>query len=316
MKKISFIATVLNESKNIDNFLRSIFNQTEPIEDIIIVDGGSIDDTVSKIANFKFPNSASKAKIKLIFKKGNRSVGRNEAIRKSSNEIIVCSDAGCILDKDWINNIIKSFASSKVDVVAGYYSGIAKTVFQKCLIPYVLVMPDRINVNYFLPASRSMAFRKSIWKKVGGFDEKYSNNEDYVFARKLIKQGAKIVFEKRAIAYWTPRDNLKDAFIMFYRFAKGDAESHIFRPKVIMIFFRYVIGLIFVFFYVITKSYLIFNALYLILFAYILWSIIKNFKYVGNIAALYYLPLIQITSDIAIILGTLAAIIRGKTMYN
>lgn len=314
--KVSFIATVYNEEATVERLLQSLFCQSKFPDEIIIVDGGSTDNTVAEISSFQFPVFNARAKIKLIFKKGNRSVGRNEAIKNANNEIIACSDAGCILDKDWMKNIIKPFASSEVDVVAGYYKGIAKTVFQKCLIPYVLVMPDKVNAGNFLPASRSMAFRKSIWEKVGGFDEKYSHNEDYAFAHKLKKNGAHIVFKKNAIANWIPRNNFKDSFRMFFRFAKGDAQSHIFRPKVMMIFLRYLIGLLLALFYLITKSHLILNTLYLILFVYIFWSIIKNFKYVRRIGAIYYLPLIQITSDIAIILGTSIAIIRGKTMYN
>ena len=308
--KVSFITTVYNEESTIESLLESLFSQSKFPDEIIIVDGGSTDNTVSEISNFQFPISNTKAKIKLIFKRGNRSVGRNEAIRAATNGIIVCSDAGCVLDKDWVRNILKPFKNSKVDVVAGYYRGLAKTNFQKCLIPYTLVMPDRINSSNFLPSSRSMAFKKSIWKKAGKFPEKFSNNEDYVFAKRLKEINAKIIFEKSAIAYWIPRNNIKDAFIMFYRFAKGDAESRIFRPKVAMIFLRYVIGLFFVVVYIISKSYLILNTLYLILPIYILLAVAKNYKYVNNLAALYYLPIIQIISDCAVLLGTIEGLLN------
>jgi glycosyltransferase involved in cell wall biosynthesis len=313
--KISFISTILNEQNSVDKFLNSIFVQTRMPDEVIIVDGGSTDNTISEISNFKFPPlrqgfagraiSNTKTRIKLIFKKGNRSVGRNEAIKVSSNEIIVCSDAGCILDENWVSNIVKPFEDSKIDVAAGYYQGLAKTNFQKCLTPYVLVMPDKIDPNNFLPASRSMAFRKSVWKKAGRFPEKFSNNEDYVFATKLRSINAKIVFEKTAIVYWIPRETIKDAFIMFYRFALGDAESHIYRPKVALIFLRYIVVLGLISMSYILRSSLILNTLYLILVAYLVWSISKNFKYVKNISALYYLPVIQIISDLAIIIGTI-----------
>jgi len=308
--KVSFIATVYNEESAIKQLLKSLFSQSKFPDEIIIVDGGSTDNTVSEISNFKFSTPNKKAKIKLIFKKGNRSVGRNEAIEKSNNEIIVCSDAGCILDENWIKNVTEPFENLKVDVVAGYCRGDAKTIFQKCLIPYVLVMSDKVDGNNFLPATRSMAFKKSMWKKAKGFPEQFSNNEDHVFAKRLKEINAKIVFEKKAIVYWMPRGNLSDAFIMFYRFAKGDAESRIFRPKVIILFFRYIIGLLLVVFYAISKSYIILNTLYLILLAYIIWSITKNYKYVKDIRAIFLLPLIQITSDIAVICGSTKGLMR------
>jgi glycosyltransferase involved in cell wall biosynthesis len=302
--KVSFIATVYNEELTIKKLLESLFSQSRLPDEIIIVDGGSTDNTITEISSFQFPKSDNKANIKLIFKKGNRSVGRNETIKGANNEIIVCSDAGCILDKDWIKNIIKPFDDSRVDVVAGYYKGKPNSIFQKCLIPYVLVMPDKINPKDFLPASRSMAFRKSIWKKVGGFPEEFSNNEDYVFAKKLKKINAKIVFEKTAIVYWIPRGNIKDAFVMFYRFAKGDAESCIFRPKVLLIFLRYILYLLLIFIYVMSKSSMMLNIIYLVSFCYVLWSISKNYKYVKNVWAIIHLPIIQIISDLAVLSGT------------
>jgi glycosyltransferase involved in cell wall biosynthesis len=312
--KVSFITTVYNEESTVRLLLKSLFSQSKSPDEIIIVDGGSTDNTILEISNFKFPISNPKAQIKLIFKKGNRSVGRNEAIRSANNEIIVCSDSGCILDENWTSNIVKHFEDKKTDVVAGYYRGLAKTNFQKCLIPYVLVMQDKVNADDFLPASRSMAFKKSIWKKAGEFPEEFSNNEDYVFARKLKNINAKIIFEKKAIAYWIPRDNIKDAFIMFYRFALGDAESRIYRPKVALIFLRYIVVLGLISMFYILKSSLILNTLYLILVAYLVWSIAKNFKYVKNITALYYLPLIQVVSDFAVIFGTIKGLFFFKNI--
>ena len=307
--KVSFIATVYNEEQAIKLLLESIFSQSKFPDEIIIVDGGSTDNTIPEISSFHFPKSTNKTNIKLIFKKGNISVGRNEAIKSASNEIIVCSDAGCTLDKDWIRNIIRPFEDGDVDVVAGYYKGSPKTVFQECLIPYVLVMPDKVNANDFLPATRSIAFKKSIWKKIGGFDEKISHGEDYLFAKKLRKFNANIRFEKNAIVYWIPRDSIKDAFVMFYRFAKGDAKSKIFRPKVFLIFLRYIIGLFLVIFYAVTNMQTILIILYLLIFIYILWSIGKNYIYVGKIKAILFLPLLQLVSDIAVIIGTIMGFI-------
>ncbi len=257
--KVSFITTVYNEESTIGNLLHSLLIQSKIPDEIIIVDGGSTDATASVISNFKFQISNKQIKFKFIIKRGNRAVGRNEAIRKASNKIILSSDSGCILDKDWVKNITEPFKNAKVDVVAGYYQGNPKNIFQKCIVPYVLVMPDKADKNNFLPSTRSMAFKKNVWKEVGGFPQEFSNNEDYVFAKKLKAINANIIFEKNAIVNWSPRDNIIDAFIMFYRFAKGDAEAHIFRAKVILIFARYVIGIIFIISFLIFKSYIILN---------------------------------------------------------
>src|SRR3989344_1640491 len=101
--KISFVTTVFNEEKTINKLLDSIKKQTVYPDEVIIVDGGSTDNTLSVISNFQFP--ISNKNVKIINKEGNRSVGRNEAIRNSKGEVIAVSDAGCVLDRSWIKNI-------------------------------------------------------------------------------------------------------------------------------------------------------------------------------------------------------------------
>lgn len=313
---ISYITTVFNEEGTIEEHLNSLLNQSFLPKEVIIVDGASKDKTVEKINTFISKFKKRKVKFKLIIKKGNRSVCRNEAIKKTAGNIIACSDSGCRLDKNWLKNITKSFTSPSSQVVAGYYKGEPKTIFQKCLVPYVLVMPDKLNEKKFLPATRSIAFRKNVWKKIGGFDERLSHNEDYVFAKKIKEKKIPISFARNAIVYWKPRKNLKSAFVMFFRFAFGDAEAGIWRPKVLFIFLRYLL-----FFSLVSVSSL-FNSKTILIFCYVLlgaypvWAISKNYRYIKSIHALYILPSLQLTSDLAVIIGTILGIIKSLNLLR
>ena len=307
--KMSLVCTVLNEENTIGKFIDSIALQSMVPLEVVIVDGGSNDNTVFEI-NKKTKQYFKKLNIKLFVKKGNRSVGRNFGIRKASSGIILLSDSGCILDRDWVKEIIKPFSNSKTDVVAGYYKGESRDVFQKSLIPYVLVMGDKVDKNNFLPATRSMAIKKNIWKKLGGFDEGLSHNEDYAFANKLIEKSVKITFTKKAIVKWIPRKNLFQSFKMFFRFALGDAQARIYREKVIYILLRYVFAFYLIALIPIIKS-IYFNITILAIgLFYIIWSIKKNYKYVNNKMAFIYLPLLQFSSDLAVIAGTLIGFVQ------
>lgn len=309
----AFITTVFNEEKTITFLLDSIRKQLKKPDEIIIVDGGSKDKTAllikSWIKNLK--SEDLKKRIKFIIKKGNRSVGRNEAVKRATSKIIISSDSGCILDKNFIKNIIEPFKDDKVDVVAGFYKGLASSAFQKSLIPYVLVMPDKVNPKKFLPAARSMAFKKLIWKKVGGFPQEYSYNEDYVFAKKLEKVNAKIIFKRNAVVYYIPRKDIFESFSMFFKFAYGDAESGILRPKVLLVFLRYIFIIWLLIYSYIFKLAFITKAILYILLLYIVWSVWKNYRYVKAKRGFIYLPAIQFTSDIAIIIGTSFGFIRS-----
>jgi cellulose synthase/poly-beta-1,6-N-acetylglucosamine synthase-like glycosyltransferase len=312
--RISLIVTTYNEEKTIGKLIDSIAKQSKIPSEIIVVDGGSNDRTI-EVLEKKLKTYKNKLYIKIINKIGNRSVGRNEAVNKASGDIILCTDAGCILDKDWIKNITKPFEDKSVDVVAGYYKGLSKNIFQKSLIPYVLVMEDRIN-NDFLPATRSMAFKKYAWKKVNGFNEKLSHNEDYDFANNLKKSKLKIVFAKNAIVYWVPRKNLKEAFIMFFRFALGDVQANLLRDKVIYIFLRYIFAGYLIILSFIERSVYLYLFIALCFLGYVLWSIWKNYKYVVDLKAIFYLPILQFLSDLAVLFGTIAGLVQRLSLKS
>ena len=177
-------------------------------------------------------------------------------------------------------------------------------------------MPDKVNPETFLPATRSIAFRKSIWKRVGGFNEKLSHNEDYAFAKSLQKVKAKIFFAKDALVYWIPRTTFKEAFIMFFRFAYGDAEARILRPKVLLLFFRYFVAIAVVVLALMYHTYLLAFILFIKLLFYILWSIYKNYRYVKDPAAFTILPALQFTADIAVLSGTIGSSTSDVARYG
>lgn len=296
--KVSVAMTVLNEEKSIAPLLESILSQTEKPDEVIIVDGGSRDRTVAQIKNSKLKIQKGKSKFKIYIKRGyNRAQGKNYAIKKAKNEIIAITDAGVILDKNWVKNITGPFKNKSVEIVSGYYKIDASTIFEKCVGVYVLVMPDKVSSKTFLPSSRSMALKKSTWREAGGFPEEFPLNDDYVFAHTLKRLKKNFYFARDAICYWKPRQNIVSAFLMFYFFALGDSQARIFRPKVGFIFLRYIIG-----FVILIVNMPIFSFLFTL---YILWAIIKNYKYVKSWQAIFFLPILQLTSDIAVMGGSL-----------
>lgn len=309
LSKTSLICTVFNEESTVQRLIDSIAKQTKIPDEVIFVDGGSTDRTREIIRDNikKYPH----LKLQLFVKKGNRSIGRNEAVRRSRNAIILSTDAGGFLDNRWVESITKPFLNKKTDVVAGYYKGIHSNTFQKSLIPYVLVMRDKLDHKSFLPATRSMAFKKEVWERLGGFDEKLSHNEDFVFANKIKDKGFLIKFQSSAIAYWIPRKNILEAFKMFFRFAYGDAESGIIRDKVVYIFLRYFFALYLIILSVIMKSALLWFTAGALLLSYIVWSIYKNYKYVKEPSTFFYLPILQFSSDAAVLIGSSLGLIKS-----
>lgn len=293
--KVSFITTVYNEEKNIKPLIDSLLRQTKMPDEIIIVDAKSTDGTVRELDKFK--SKFGNINFQILSKKGNRSVGRNIAIAKAKGNIIVATDAGCIIDKNWLERITSPFQNSKAEVVAGFYKPITKNTFEKCLAAYTCVMEDKVNSD-FLPSSRSVAFRKSVWKSVGGYPEELNTCEDLVFARELKRKGFNFKVAKKAFVLWPQRENIFEAAKQFYQYAVGDGQANYIRFNTWFLFARYITGLI-----------LFFVSLYLLaacFILYIYWSIYKNYRYVNDLRGLFFLPVLQLVSDMAVITGTFA----------
>lgn len=306
--KITFITTVKNEEKTISLFLESLKKQTRKPDEIIIVDGRSTDNTTSIIYDL---SSIIKIPVRVIRKRGNRSVGRNTAIKNSSFEIIVCSDSGCILDRNWVEQIITPFSDRSVDVVAGFYKAKTNSIFEKCLASYTCTMPDKLDVNNFLPSSRSIAFRKTAWGKVKGYPENLNTCEDLVFARNMKRAGLKFVTQKNALVYWPQRKNIFQAAKQFYNYALGDGQAGYIRFNTYFLYARYMLGILLAVYFLLSINYYLLTIILVLLFLYISWSIQKNYRYVKNGKALFYLPLLQFTSDIAVISGTIIGGIKS-----
>jgi hypothetical protein len=191
-------------------------------------------------------------------------------------------------------------------VVAGYYYSLAETPFEQAVTPYALVMPDRVNAETFLPATRSMLLPTAVWQQVGRFDVELSDNEDYAFAQELVAAEVPIVFSQSAQVGWQPRSTLGGFWKMIYRFARGDAYAGIWRPKVGVLFLRYLVGALLVL--AATTHPILWLVIIAALLAYVAWSISKNYRYVPD--GRYWLPVLQLVSDVAVMVGTIMGIIR------
>ncbi len=314
--KLSFITTVFNDENGIEELLKSLSVQSKRIDEIIVCDAFSSDKTLEKI--FSFRKLFKEKGINLIFfrKKGNRSIGRNEAIRKSRGDIILVSDSGCILDKNWVKEITSPFTSEKIDVVSGYYKPVTRNVFEKCLSTYTCVMPDKIDKNNFLPSSRSVAFKKSVWKKVGKYPEELDTCEDLVFAKRTQDMGAEFYFQKKAVVYWPQRNNIFEAVKQFFSYAIGDGRAHFFRGQTPFLYFRALIFIYLLTLIPIYKSYRLYSFMLLAITFYIIWSVVKNYRYIKKAEALFYLPLLQVAADIAVVSGTTIGYIQSFSFYK
>ena len=343
--KISVCITVKNEEKTVGDLLTSLLGQSLKPDEIVVVDGCSSDKTFAILRHL----AKKDKRIKIVREPGSIAHGRNTGIEVANNDIVVTTDAGCIPHPDWLEKITEPFlihlggdpaaagppseeytevsivshSRGGIGVVAGFYEMPAKNSFQKAAGVYLGVPPERFDPQKFLPSTRSVAFRKSVWEDLGGFNEKLQKGaEDSDFFYRCVKKSVKIVRVGEARVDWKEIENIsfKEAMRKFFNYAKGDVQSKIWRHpfktitshniKVILIFIRYFVGLILLVFSVFNPASLVLLVILAIL--YLLWPIYKWRDVIFDWKARLWLPVIQISSDFAVMSGFIRGIFSRK----
>jgi glycosyltransferase involved in cell wall biosynthesis len=311
---ISICITTFNEAGSIAELLDSLLEQTLKADEIIIVDGGSIDATAKIIRNYqkKFK------KIKLIQAKCTRAEGRNLSVKASKNELIAITDGGCVAHKNWLQEITKPLLENKADISAGFYKMVGKNPMQNAMSVFLGVVPYKFKEN-FLPSTRSMAFSKKAWEKAGGFPESRENSaEDTDFNYTAVKLGLNYARVKSAIVEWGMPVSLQAFYFKIKEYAKWDAYRKIWwhptqglsshNIKVIVVYLRYLAGVVLLI-YSFYNPYA-FPILFFLILAYLFWAFWKVKKAFKGYKAALYGPLLQIVCDLAVMAGFVSGILE------
>jgi glycosyltransferase involved in cell wall biosynthesis len=235
---VSVIATIKNEGPAIGSLLDSLINQTRPPDEIVLVDGGSTDDTLEIIESYK-----AWLPLKLLAAPGsNISQGRNIAIGAASGPLIAATDAGVVLSPVWLEEITRPLEEQSAAVVSGWFEADPFTDFEVVMGTTVLPELADVNPETFLPSSRSVAFLKEAWAAAGGYPEWLDFGEDLVFDLNL-KENGSFAFAPHAIAYFRPRGSLRAFFRQYYFYARGDGKANLWAKRHILRYITYLIAL-------------------------------------------------------------------------
>jgi glycosyltransferase involved in cell wall biosynthesis len=179
---ISVIIPAHNYGKYILECLNSILNNNNSlINEIIIINDSSIDETDLILKDYPKKNN----KIK-YYNKSFRSLSKslNFAITKASANLITKVDADDWVEKNFLEIYYNTLKKNNYDFIYGNLR-IVSELNKKILYRNQYVSLFNKKLKY--PYGSGTIFKKILWEKVGGFNEKIKYQDDYDFWLRLNK---------------------------------------------------------------------------------------------------------------------------------
>ena len=131
--KVSVLIAARNEEKNIEKLLESLKKQSFPKElfEVIIVNDHSTDNTDEIINDFINKNKELDVKLLKAEKTGKKH-SISQALHSAINELIIVTDADCVLNDLWIESIVGFYQEEKCKMIlAPVLLSPAENLFEK-----------------------------------------------------------------------------------------------------------------------------------------------------------------------------------------
>lgn len=195
--RVSVVVPAYNAETNIGSCLDALIHQTYPrdLYEIIVIDDGSRDATAETVKEYSVRYFCQENK--------GPAAARNHGAQQADGEILLFTDADCIPDTNWIEEMLKPFQNARIAAVKGAYRNenqrllarFAQIEFEE---RYALLSQEE---SIDMIDTYSAGYRKEIFDAMGGFDSSFpcANNEDTELSYRLAARHHLMVFNPNAI---------------------------------------------------------------------------------------------------------------------
>jgi glycosyltransferase involved in cell wall biosynthesis len=230
---ITIVIPVRNEEAHLGAVLQSLLDQEYPQDrfEIFVADGNSVDRTariVEKIAN----DSTVRVKV-LPNPLQLSSAGRNVGVRHSAGELVFFIDGHChIPSKTLLRDAAKLFETTGADCLCRpqplqfhenslFQKGVAQaraTALGHGRDSTIFDLSYEGPVN---PSSAGALYRRSVFDRVGLYDEGFDAGEDVEFNHRVFKSGLVSFISPRLAIEYQPRKTFGELWRQMMRYGRG-----------------------------------------------------------------------------------------------
>ena len=182
--KVSIITATLNAAGTLEEAAESLFAQTHPDIEYIVVDGGSADGTPDLVRSFG-------KKVDLFISEPDHGIydAINKGLAKSSGEILGLLHADDIFaDPDTIEKIVQQFRTSQCDAIYGDLQYVHRSNPSRVIRRWKsgTFLPGLINRGW-MPPHPTLFIRREVFLKHGPYNLCYKTAADYDFMLRIMK---------------------------------------------------------------------------------------------------------------------------------
>lgn len=233
LPKISVILPVRNEAQRISPLLDQLLLQTYPADryEILVADGRSTDGTRYIVREKARESTVS---IRLIDNSGIRSgAGRNAGLAQATGEIILFIDGHCEVPSERLLEdtafLLEETGAECLcrpqPLIAFGPRGVGRIVAD---VRASALGHGRDSLIYNMhhsgfvhPASSGATYRRSIFERVGVYDESFDACEDVELNTRVAAAGYKAYTDPRLAVYYEPRQTMTGLFRQMTRYGVG-----------------------------------------------------------------------------------------------
>ncbi len=238
---VSVVIPCYNEERFIGKVLSNLAAQYKREQyEIIIVDGMSSDKTREAVAEFIASNP--EIQVRLIDNPArNIPTGLNTGIRDARGDIIVRMDAHSVPSDNYVRRCVELLDGSDIAVVGmpwvirpGADTSTARAIALAVAHPFGIGDAKyRLSglPSQFVDTVPFGAFRKSLWRELGGFNEDLLANEDYDFHYRVRRQNGRILLDTAGHCSYFARSTIKDLAIQYFRYGSWKAQMVKLHPR-------------------------------------------------------------------------------------
>jgi glycosyltransferase involved in cell wall biosynthesis len=205
---ITAVIPLYNGAAFIEEALRSVFAQTLPPAEIIVVDDGSTDDGPAIVERL-----AAEHPLRLLRKpNGGQSSARNFGIAQAHGELVALLDQDDIWYPDHLERLAGPFLQPRTTELGWVYSNLdeidldGNVVIRSCLSARPTQHPKRgllsclLDDMFILPSAS--LFSRRAFDAAGGFDERLSGYEDDDLFLRMFRLGYENVYIDAPLSRW------------------------------------------------------------------------------------------------------------------